>query len=303
MLRSTFALVALALTAAACSRGPDADDARRADPAAAQQLALTEQLSAQKDSLTAVVLETDRFLAAIDSQLQRAPGGKRKPAPQAAGESPVTDQLRQREELLARVQALVDRTRETSRQLTQLRSQNAQLRTELAQRIAASDSLVAELGGTIQRQLETIQSYQLRVDSLSGVARALEADTTTLRTEIRGMTDAQARAWVAIGTEAELLAKGVVVREGGANLLVARVGRTLQPARTLPESAFVRLDVRRANEIALPDSTRRYEIVSRHPLAAVDSASRDGAGVRRVLRIADPAQFWAASRWLILVQR
>ena len=291
------------LVVAACSRGPDAEAARRDDPAAAQQLALADQLSAQKDSLTRIVLETDRFLAAVDSQLDRVPATKNGPKPQTTAESPVASQLQQRQELLSRVQQLVERTRATSNQLAKARAQNKQLQADLAKRTAEGDSIVAELGATIERQLGTIQTLQSRVDSLGLVAQRLEADTTDLRREVRGMTDAQARAWVAIGTERELLERGVIVREGGANLVVARVGRTLQPARTLPREAFTQIDIRKATSIELPDSTRRYEIVSRHSLEFADSTSRDGNGVRRTLRISDPSGFWAASRWLILVQR
>lgn len=295
-------LVPLVL-AAACSRGPDADDARRADPVAAQQLALSDQLSAQKDSLTRIVLETDRFLSAVDSQLDRVPSLKTGPRPQVAAESPVASQLQERQELLSRVQQLVERTRATSAQLAKARAKNKDLEATLAKRTAEGDSIVAELGATIERQLTTIQGLQLKVDSLGLVARRLEGDTAELRTQVRGMTDAQAKAWVVFGTERELLDKGIIVREGGASLIVARVGRTLQPARTMPKDAFTAIDIRKAKEIALPDSTKRYEIVSRHDLAFVDPAVRDGAGVRKVLLITDPAQFWAASRWLILVQR
>ncbi|MCE2942312.1 MAG: hypothetical protein ACK53A_02730 [Gemmatimonadota bacterium] len=293
----------LGLVLAACTRGPDADAARRDDPAATRELALADQLAAQKDSLTRIVLETDRFLVAIDSQLDRVPSLRTGPRPQLAPESPVADQLQQREELLTRVQQLVNRTRASARQLAEARTENKQLQAELARRTAESDSLVGELGATIERQLGTIQGLQSRVDSLGLVARRLEADTTDLRREVRGMTDAQARAWVIIGTERELLDRGVIVREGGTNLVVTRVGRTLAPARTLPREAFAPIDIRSATTIELPDTTRRYEIVSRHSLEFVEPSARDGNGVRRALRIADPAAFWAASRWLILVQR
>lgn len=294
---------AVAATLAACSRGPDADSARAADPAAAQQLVLAEQLAAQKDSLTRIVLETDRFLVAVDSQLDRVPATRTGPRPQVASESPVEQQLQDRQALLERVEQLVERTRATGRQLAEARKRNKALEAEMASRAAESDTIIAELGATVQRQLATIQTLQGRVDSLSTVAQALERDTTTLRSEVRGLSDAQARAYVAIGTEADLLARGVIVREGGANLVVARVGRTLQPAKTLPKDAFTPLDIRSTTRIALPDSTRRYEIVSRHALAFTDSSTHDGNGVRRALRITDPGQFWATSRYLILVQR
>lgn len=292
----------LLLAVVACARGPDADTARRADPEGAAQLRLTEELAAQKDSLTRIVLETDRFVAAVDSEVRRALG-RRGPRPEAAPEAPLAAQLAERQALLARVRELVDRTRATSARLTEERRRRAGLEAELARRTAESDSLVAELGATVQRQLATIEGMQSRLDSLGILTRRLEGDTADLRRAARAAADAAARAWVAVGPEDSLVARGVVVREGGTNLLFTRLGGTLQPARGLPRDAFVQLDLRRATVIPLPDPDARYEVVSRHSLEFTDPAQRDGAGVRGVLRITDPDRFWAASRWLILVRR
>ncbi len=301
--RGARALVVLAL-AAGCSRGPDADVARRADPALQQQVALSDQLAAQKDSLTRIILETDRFIAAVDSQVARAPGQKKKPvAISTPNESPVQAQLQERQQLLKRVQALVDRARATSTQLAAARSQIKTLQADAAARAAQNDSVVTELGATIERQLGTIQTLQSRVDSLSMVTKQLEGDTATLRTEVRGLNDSQARAWVIIGTERELLDKGVIVREGGTPLLVARVGRTLQPARDLKKELFTAIDIRKVSDIAVPDTSRRYEVVSRQALDYAEVADRDRQSFKGALHIKDPGAFWSASRYLILVQQ
>jgi FtsZ-binding cell division protein ZapB len=285
---------------AACQRGPDADAARKSDPSITQQIALADQLAAQKDSLTQIVLETDKFITAVDSQLDRVPNLKgRKPITRA--ESPFGTQLQERQAMLERVQALVDRTRATSGALVKARAKIKTLETDATAAAAHSDSIITELGATVQRQVVTIQTLQERVDSLFLNNQKLQGDTANLHSEVRGLGDSQARAWVVIGTERELLDKKIIVREGGTSLLVARVGRTLQPARDLPKDAFSAIDVRKVIEIEVPDSTKRYEIVSRQSLDYATVDDRKGQSFRGRLRIADSGQFWSGSRYLILV--
>lgn len=306
--RSTGALVATTvatLVLAACTSGPDADTARRQAAAQEQQLTLMSELSAQKDSLTNIVLETDRFLAIVDSQLTTVKGVRGRKVV-AANEDPMSEQLQMRADLLARVDLLVKRAKETSAALAESRKREASLRKKndaLEAQLASSERTIVELGETVERQLAYIGQLQGRVDSLTTDNARLAADTTRLGGEVRTLSDAQARAWYVVGTEDELLKKGIVVREGGANLLVARVGRTIVPSRELTRTAFTPIDIRRQAEIPLPDPARKYEIVSRHSLQWAETGARDKKQFREKLQITDAGEFWANSRYLILVMR
>jgi predicted nucleic acid-binding Zn-ribbon protein len=293
------ALLALApLVLAACSQKETAR-ADSAETALARQLELSRQLAAQKDSLTSVVLEADKFISSVDSQIAKVkglPADKRK-----AGEDPLQAQLSARQAMLDRVDALVKRTRETASQLAEsrrreqtLRGQNAKYKDELEN----DQKMISELNAAIERQTVTIAGLQTRVDSLSG-------ENVRLGTELASATTALNRAYYVIGTEQELLQKGVVVREGGANLLVKKVGRTLVPARALDQSAFTEIDQRQLAEISVPDSTKLYRVVSRQSLDAAEVAARDAKNPTRFrgnLRIANAEQFWAPSKFLIIVK-
>jgi hypothetical protein len=288
-------LAALALTTA-CNKEQERLAQARADSlevATAEQLRLTTALSAQKDSLTRIIFEADDFLVAIDSQIRTVkglPAGKRG---SAKLESPMEEQLQRRKETLARVEALVKRTKQTAAQLADSRRREQKLKGEnaaLQARIEDDQKMIAELGATVQRQLATIAEMEVRIDSL--------------QSETYAIGKVHYRAYFVVGTEKELLKKGVVVREGGANLLVARPGRTLLPARQLDPKAFIEIDQRSIREINLPDSTKHYRIVSRQSLDAAEVAERDKATFRdSKLRITDAERFWADSRYLILVQR
>lgn len=294
--RHRLMLLAAVVLTTACNREQERLAQARADSlqvATAEQLRLTTALSAQKDSLTRIIFEADDFIVQIDSQIRTVkglPAGKRG---KKALESPMEEQLQRRKETLARVEALVKRTKQTAAQLADSRRREQQLKGENAQlqaRIEEDQKMIAELGATVQRQLATIGEMEVRIDSL-------EAETMAIGT-------VHYRAYYVVGTEKELLQKGVVVREGGANLLVARPGRTLVPARTLDPKAFTQIDRRQIREIPLPDSTKRYRVVSRQSLDAAEVAERDKATFRDTkLKITDADRFWSDSRYLILVQR
>src|SRR4029077_18980545 len=85
-------------------------------------------------------------------------------------EGPLEDQVRQRKDMLRRVDALVTRARETAKEVAALKDQekqllaeNGQLKDSLsveAQRLAMDAQQIAELTGTIEQQAQTIAALQ-----------------------------------------------------------------------------------------------------------------------------------------------
>ncbi|HEY2375320.1 MAG TPA: hypothetical protein VGH98_05040 [Gemmatimonadaceae bacterium] len=264
----------------------------------AEQLKLTNQLAAQKDSLMTVVLDADRFITQIDSQITRV---KDLPAPKRKkdSESPIQDQLQARKDLLVRVDALVQRAQTTARELAASRGHVKRLAADSSRFLQTVDSdqkMILDLNATIQRQTARVASMQVQVDSLAGANAKLGTELALLQTTSN-------KVYYIIGNEDELVKKGIVVREGGANLLLAHPGRTLQPARTLDASQFNAIDQREVHEIAVPDSTRQYAIVSRQSLDDADVAFRDHTLFRGNLKIKDADRFWSPSKYLIILER
>ena len=136
----------------------------------------------------------------------------------------------------------------------------------------------------------------MRVDSLKIATQQLSTQLATVETET-------AKAFYVVGREDELVKRGVIVREGGANLLFAHPGRTLQIARSLPMDEFTTVDSRGVKEIQVPDSTRRYRLVSRQSLDAAEVAERNKNTFRGNLHIADAGKFWGPSKYLVLVEQ
>ena len=287
-------LLPAALALAACTvvdRNPSFVDSLHT--IADEREALAARLAAQKDSLAGVVLDADAFIARIDSQISgvQALRSAMPRVPRAPLESPLQEQLRAREELLGRVASLVDRAKTTAGQLAESRRREQELLGERAALTAQTERdqrLLEQFGETIRRQSAALASLQRRADSLVA--------------ETRTLGERHYRAYYIVGTERELLEKGVIEREGGANLLVARVGRTVQPKRVLETALFTAIDQRDVREIAMPDPARRYRIVSRQSLDAAEVRLREGPTFQGNLRIAEPDKFWAASRYLIVLE-
>src|SRR5689334_17723718 len=294
-LRSLAALAILVATSA-CKMAHE--DVRADSVHVAEQVKLTNQLAAQKDSLMTVVLDADKFISQIDSQITRVkdlPGAKRK----KDSESPIQDQLQARKDLLVRVDALVQRAQTTARELAASRGHVKRLAADSARFLQTVDNdqkMILDLNATIQRQTARVASMQVQVDSLAGANAKLGTELSLLQTTHN-------RVYYVIGREDDLLKKGIVVREGGANLFLAHPGRTLQPARTQDATVFTAIDQREVHEIPMPDSTRRYSIVSRQSLDEADVAARDRSTFRGPLKIKDADKFWSQSKYLIIVQQ
>lgn len=290
---ASFVALPFILGGVACTSARERARADSAQALATQQRVLMDKLVSQRDSVSQLLVDADTFLARIDHSISRVKGLPHASlASNKSSESPLEEQLRARKAMLQRVDALVSRARETARQVAELKDKQAQLVAEnksLRDSIAADVQRIAELSASLDRQAQTIAELEARVDELNNDLEQAKADYS--------------RAYYVIGTEDELLKKGIVVREGGANLLVAHFGRTLQPARQLDPQLFTPIDIRQVRSISVPDTTRRYQIVSRQSLDDAQVRARDGASFRGELSISDADRFWSSSRYLIIVQR
>lgn len=288
---------AMLVSLAACT---DKEAVARGDSLQGQlveQQVLATTLSAQKDSLTRIVVDADAFLGQMDSAINTVRGMPR--SKRASSESPLADQVAARKEMMARVDALVARAKNTASQLAALQKKqaeteqaNVQLQAKVAEQVSKIEQdaqLIADLGATIERQRTMIVTLEARLDSLN----------TTVKT----LGKQHFQAYYLIGTEKELMATGTVVKEGGANLLIARPGKTLVPARVLNAESFTAIDQREVKEIQVPDTTKKYKIVSRQSLDAAEVAWRDGNSFRGNIRIKNANEFWGPSRFLIIVQQ
>jgi hypothetical protein len=127
----------------------------------------------------------------------------------------------------------------------------------------------------------------------------LVAKTEALAGTVDTLVTERNMVYYVVGRKDDLVQRGVATEEGSKFLFFG--GKSLQPARELDATAFTQGDLRELLTITLPDSTRKYKIISRQNLAGLATQPEDGK-FRGSIQIADPAVFWGPSRYLIIVQ-
>lgn len=285
-LRGLAWLPGLLVLAPACERGPSQE-----------QQAQVEQLSVaskERDQLMQEMAENTRLLSEISVEIakvqvpSRTLRGVSSESPLRASRDTMMRKIRY---VSARIGEVENRLSESRKRIDGLTSLSDSLRNTL-------DETVRNFEGIVTTQLEAIESMKQQVVTLEAEKQAL-SDT---------LTQVAARAntvYYIIGTKAELLEKGIVVKEGGSRFLFIfwKQGVTLQPGRELDPTHFTAVDRRLVAEIPLPDPTASYRIASRQDLDYLETPPDDGritgAGA---LRIVDTERFWLPSRFLIIVK-
>lgn len=297
--RSTRRLVVLAaaITAVACTKGPGGAALSGAGDGTTAQDSLVralEESNRLKDSLLAVIFSSDSVLTDIDAKISGVKGLKTGVTPQVAGEQPSGGQAEYRRMVAARVAEVTEQLRRAQARLASDRQRIRELtqgNTALQREIEAWERTVANYAARIDRQQAEIDSLQAQIAVLSQEKAVLE-DTLSV------MTERENTVYYVVGTKDELKAKGLVKSGGG----LLGIGKSWKPASPGEAAAFVRADLRQLHEIPLPRTDREYRIVSQQPLWATDSTTRKKDKFKGSIRLTDPRAFWAASRYLIVME-
>ncbi len=286
--------IALALAAAAAACGPSEKTKK--------QIADLQAAAAQKDSLMSEVAADTRMMSEIAAEIARVQTTK----PPAPGSEHVPVAVT-RDSILVQIRGLTERLDSAEARLadTQDRLSSARGQTSTLRRT------IADLQKTVANQKETIASLTEQVSSLQEQNTQLVSRNTDLTTQNAELSDTVSAistrantAYYVVGTKDDLLRRGLVEEKGGSRVLFifGKRGQVLVPAADADPAYFTPIDIRQAMEIPLPDPEARYRIVSPQDVTALETPPDADGHVKGVLRIADPARFWAASHYLILVR-
>jgi hypothetical protein len=284
-----------AAVAAAC--GDRAADARTLRERGS--LASRDSIDAAQATLLAESMAVMEFVGELNNELARAGRLRVELSTGAAGESKIAEAKRERAALAARVRDILAQLDSSEARLVR-----AQQRvTRLAGRESALNARVAMLTARLDSLRTSAVNEQRalteRIAILEGTVATLAADTARLSASVTRLSDSVNTVYYIAATEEELLERGVIVREGGRRYLFAGP-RSIQPARQLPADVFKAIDMSKTRTIQLPPG--QYKIVSRHNLELLKPDTLDGGKVGGSLRVTAPEQFWAGSRYLILVK-
>jgi hypothetical protein len=276
-------------------------------------LAEAKAAEAQKDSLLTEVLETTQFVSDINSELAKAKSMTVKTASTDPG---VPGAKRDREERVAaleRVKTVIAKLNESEAKLAETESRaktSRQRNARLLAQIETYKKTIEDLKTTAEQQKAEyeaalaekdtqIATLAGRVDTLTGENAQLSSQKAALSDTVANLTSYKNTVYYAVGTKDELMKKGVITKEGSKFLIFG--GTRLEPARNLNPESFTAIDKTQQTSIPLPRTDKKYKIVSRQSPSYLATPVKDGKLAGSV-EIAQPEEFWSASRYLILVQ-
>lgn len=263
---------------------------------------------AERDSLVAEVLATASMVNEINLELARVTDSG--PAMALPGETGASA-AEANEVALERIRAAINQLQTTQAQLDSSRARISRLSTDqtrLVNQIERYQQTITELREQAQEretQLQAvIQQQRAMITTLASAVDTARAENERLYSRNVMLTDSVSHlttVYYAVGTKSELEDRGIVVNEGTKFLIFG--SKTLQPARDLDPGEFVAIDMHDVLNIPLPDSTKEYKILTRQNPHFIASTVTDDGKVRGdSVAITSPRDFWAASRFLILVQ-
>jgi len=285
------------------------------DTGAKQQLAtLAHSDSLRVDSLGNVrkelleeVMTSTQFVNEINTELAKARAlAAEQKSVSLDNNSEIQQVTDERKRVVARISHLVAKLDSVQTRLASTRRQ--------AQALSKKDSTLLAQVATYEKTISDLQesaaqeraSFQKQVEqqnaqiaSLNGQVDTLSHVKADLTTQVSDLTSEKNTAYYVVGTRDELIKKGVLVAEGGKRFFLVG-SRKIEPARQLDPSAFTKIDRLADTKINLPAG--QYEILSRqNPSFAAPAQSKDGK-IAGSLDIQQPEQFWAPSRFLIIVK-
>lgn len=278
--------------------------AKKENVALREQVAQMQTISAEKDSLLQMVVSSTQLMNDLNNELNKVKDLRSGVVPVSGAESGNLDTVRVQDYLLAKAREVTERVNQAEERLAA-----SQRRIRALGR--TSDSLktqLADFQNTVSQFQAIIDTQKVAILSMTDQINQLQADNVKLvaqRDELAGRVDTLVTernlVYYTIGRKNDLVNQGVAVEEGSKFLFFG--GKSLQPARQLADSAFTSGDMRDLTVITLPDSTRKYKIISRQNVAGLAVPPNDKGEIRGSIQIADPEVFWGPSHYLIVVEQ
>ena len=282
----------------------------RSKPELEKTLVQVQQISAEKDSLLRDVMATTQFIADANSELSKVrASASSKPKVTETGENEgKLSPSQQRAQLLDRIKAITVRLNEADSRLSASRKRVAMLDTNnvsLKTQLAAYDSTITSMKSMIENQKSQVLDLTNQVNSLTTENTSLKAFNVQLTTDKTSLTDERDKlttekntVYYIIGTKDDLLKRHIIVQQGG----MLGLGKVQVPAQQLNPSDFTSIDKTTVQSIPLPNA-KPYKIITRQDVAGLDTPPDEKGRIRDAIKIKDANQFWANSKYLIVIEQ
>jgi hypothetical protein len=145
---------------------------------------------------------------------------------------------------------------------------------------------VADKENTINELREDLAKYDIAMDELTATVNNME--------EVMIEKDAElSTAFYVVGSSKELKEAGIITKEGG----FIGLGKIKKLREDFNKDYFTKIDTRQVKQIML-GSGKKAEILTSHPKASYKVI---GVKTPEKLEITNVKEFWAASKYLVIV--
>lgn len=183
--------------------------------------------------------------------------------------------------------------------INSLLQENKDKMAALSSRLKKSNLKIAELEKMIEMLATQVQEKDAQIADLqTKLAQANEQikvlfEEYNLRLEELGeQEDLLNTAYYCFGTSKELLANGVITKEGG----FIGIGKTQKLADEFNKKYFTQVDITTINEISL--AATKAKVVTNHPSSSYEIKGEKTADK---IIIKDSEAFWSASKYLVII--
>ena len=274
----------------------------------------TDSLVSIKNDLLNEVMTSTQFVNDLNDEMAKLKSHSRaKLSTKLTTESDISAIKEERASVVQRMRELVARLDSSEARVASLRRRASNLSrhdSTLVAQVAEYEKTIADLRQTVNQQKaeydQMIATQKLQIASLTSKVDTVTQENVRLAGEKTALTDTVSElttekntAYYVIGTKDELVKRGILVEEGHKRFLLVG-SRTVSPARDLDPSKFTKIDRLQDRVINFPAGD--YTILSRqNPAFAAPLTAKDGK-ITGGLRIDQPENFWANSRFLIVVR-
>ncbi len=159
-------------------------------------------------------------------------------------------------------------------------------------KIAGLEKMIENLQNSLTLKDEEIAELKTRMEGLNIELANLNTNYKVVESESAAKTEALNTAYYAIGTNKELKEKKVISKEGG----FIGLGKSTKVSSDFNKEYFTKLNIEQTTSINI--GAKKVKLLTTHPASSYKLVGEKP--IERI-EITNPKEFWAASKYLVIV--
>ncbi|HKJ80257.1 MAG TPA: hypothetical protein VKA10_12010 [Prolixibacteraceae bacterium] len=225
-------------------------------------------------------------LLAVPEQPEQAISDNRK-ARIVADISAINSLLQENKEIISSLRRRINNSNFKTGKLESMVNELEQLTKNLEENVKRKDMQIETLTEKVEEQTENLSMLNERISTMENLSQQ-QLDSIKLQEA------ALNKAYYTFGEISELKESNIVEREGG----ILGIGSTPVVREDFPQEGFTEVDLRDFEY--LPLNARKADVISVHPIGSYHISGENNADT---LFIDNPAKFWSASKYLVVVTK